>query len=40
MLIDKIEPAKSGNMGKWMRTTLWLFNIAIENGPFIDDHDD
>jgi hypothetical protein len=20
---------------KWL--TLWLFNIAIENGPFIDD---
>ena len=20
--------------------TLWLFNIAMENGPFLDEHDD
>jgi hypothetical protein len=23
--------------GKSAGTTLWLFNIAMENGPFIDD---
>jgi hypothetical protein len=23
--------------GIYIYTTLWLFNIAIENGPFIDD---
>ena len=22
--------------GWWIGVTLWLFNIAMENGPFID----
>ena len=26
-----------GKKGEEMRGTLWLFNIAMENGPFIDD---
>ena len=24
-------------MGIWMGYTLWLFDIAMEHGPFIDD---
>ena len=24
-------------LGFWSHTTIWLFNVAMENGPFIDD---
>jgi hypothetical protein len=30
--IDPLEERKNG----FEATTLWLFNIAMENGPFID----
>jgi hypothetical protein len=30
-------PKKTMHSGDFMGFTLWLFNIAMENGPFIDD---
>jgi len=37
--LDLIKPQKGGGSSihrELMGITLWLFNIAMENGPFID----
>ena len=34
---SKSFAARNGNGTVAMLITLWLFNIAMENGPFIDD---
>jgi hypothetical protein len=33
----KVPQGKSRRMLLLFKGTLWLFNIAMENGPFIDD---
>ena len=33
---EEIRRGESSKMS-WKKFTLWLFNIAMENGPFIDD---
>ena len=32
-----LDPKPHRKCVKYCQITLWLFNIAVENGPFIDD---
>jgi len=35
--LDVGRSLRAGGLCIYSRYTLWLFNIAMENGPFIDD---